>query len=163
MCVCVRESRNTWGWADLCVSVYNWGQKENLWADICTWFLVIINQVSLSAGVLPHSSGCLRILHMLSLSNPFSFPHACGNPKTAAAQQSSCRTLDSTSLFGWPHELSCESSFLASVVAGEKEKSVKAERPALWLSASGGGRRQRGVNRPQPKGARSGKNLKLPA
>lgn len=41
------------------------------------------------------------------------------------AVQSSCKTLDSASLFGWPHKLSCESSFLAKAVVGEKERSVK--------------------------------------
>lgn len=67
--------------------------------------------------------------------------------------------LDSASLFGWPHQLSFESSFLAKAVAGgeKKGKQYKKERPALWLSASGGAWRQRGVNRPQPRRTQCGK------
>lgn len=72
--VCVQRGR-LWGWADLCVSVYNWRQRENLWTDICSWFLVIINQVSFSAGVLPQSSPPLSsvltsVLHTLFSSSP---------------------------------------------------------------------------------------------
>lgn len=112
------------------MSVCNWRQRENLWADICSWFLVIINQVSFSAGVLPHSSHSLLsvflyILHTLSFSSS-SPSHFLKPVETQGlGVQSSSKTLDSASLFGWPHKLSCESSFLAKALVGETGRSVK--------------------------------------
>lgn len=145
---------------DLCVSVCNWRQRKNLWADICSWFFgdnksgfflhwCASTLLSLSLVCVP-----LCITHTRFPSS--SPPHFLNSVETQGLVAQ--KTLESASLFGWPHELSCESSFLAKASSGRKGKECKKERPALWLSASRGGWRQRGVNRLQLRGStQSGK------
>ena len=74
----------------------------------------------------------LCVTHSLSLSLPSLPSHflkSVENPRLAV--QSSCKTLGSASLDGWPHKLSRESSFLAKAQVRVQGKECKKKRRDL--------------------------------
>lgn len=100
--------------------------------------------------MLPHSSHfCSSKYH----THTSSFPQACGNPRSGCTKflknfGVSLRFWVATQVELWKllPDQSC---------SRREEKKCKKERPVLWLSASGGGWRQRSVNR--LRGAHNGK------
>lgn len=109
---------------------------------------MIINQVSFFGCVLSHSSQSLSLLSVSpAITHALLLSHFRGSTKIC--RRSSCKTLASTLLFGWPHGLSHERLFLARAVAGHERKECKKEWCELWLSTRGGGWRLRGMNTPQ--------------
>lgn len=99
VCMCVRMRRQAL-LLDLCVSVYNWRQRENLWAYICSWFFG-----DNKSGLFHHwcastqlSLSLVRALDTLTFSS--SSPHFLNPVETQGlVVQSSCKTLDWASGF----------------------------------------------------------------